>query len=76
MIEPAENLTAYDVIKIQLNALKNNDKNDNGIKQTWLFAHPKNKMVTGPFRNLRSMLKSDDYKYLINHVLSRDKFNK
>ena len=43
MIKPAENLSAYDVIKIQLNALKNNDDNDTGIKQTWLFAHPDNK---------------------------------
>ena len=43
MIKPAENLTAYDVIKIQLEALKNNDDNDAGIKQTWLFAHPDNK---------------------------------
>ena len=40
IIKPAENLSAYDVIKIQLNALKNNDDNDTGIKQTWLFAHP------------------------------------
>ena len=38
MIKPAENLSAYDVIKIQLNALKNNDDKDNGIKQTWIFA--------------------------------------
>ncbi len=40
IIKPAENLSAYDVIKIQLNALKNNDDKDNGIKQTWIFAHP------------------------------------
>ena len=32
MIKPAENLSAYDVIKIQLDALKNNDDKDNGIK--------------------------------------------
>jgi len=43
IIKPAENLSAYDVIKIQLNALKNNDDKDNGIKQTWIFAHPDNK---------------------------------
>ena len=49
MIKPAENLSAYDVIKIQLDALKNNDDNDTGIKQTWLFAHPENKKMTGPY---------------------------
>ena len=67
MIEPAENLTAYDVIKIQLNALKNNDKNDNGIKQTWLFAHPKNKKVTGPYPKFRLMLYDVHYRILLNH---------
>ena len=48
MIKPAENLSAYDVIKIQLNALKNNDDDDTGIKQTWLFAHPENKKDDWP----------------------------
>ena len=28
MIKPNENLSAYDVIKIQLDALKNNDEKD------------------------------------------------
>ena len=47
IIKPAKNLTAYDVIKIQLNALKkNNQPNKNsGIKQTWIFAHPENKKI-------------------------------
>ena len=26
---------------------KNNDDKDNGIKQTWIFAHPDNKKMTG-----------------------------
>ena len=45
-IKPNERFTAYEVLKIQLEALKNNDKPkmDNGIEQTWLFAHPQNKM--------------------------------
>ena len=38
MIKPSKDLSAYDVIKIQLDALKNNDDKDNGIKQTWIFA--------------------------------------
>ena len=56
IIKPAENLSAYDVIKIQLDALKNNDDKDNGIKQTWLFAHPENKKMTGPYPRFRIML--------------------
>ena len=45
IIKPDKNLNAYDVIKIQLNALKKNNKpnKNSGIKQTWIFAHPENK---------------------------------
>ena len=51
IIQPAKNLSAYDVVKIQLNALKNNNgsKKNDGIKQTWIFAHPENKKYTGPY---------------------------
>ena len=66
MIKPAENLSAYDVIKIQLNALKNNDDKDTGIKQTWLFAHPENKRYTGPFGNFKKMISDTSYKILLN----------
>ena len=45
-IAPNEKLLPYDVVKIQLQALKNNNKDDDGIKQTWLFAHPDNKKIT------------------------------
>ena len=48
MIKPSKNLSAYDVVKIQLEALKKNNKLNDGIKQTWLFAHPDNKKFTGP----------------------------
>ena len=67
MIKPAENLSAYDVIKIQLDALKNNDDNDAGIKQTWLFAHPDNKKMTGPYARFRIMLYDVHYRILLNH---------
>ena len=64
IIKPAENLSAYDVIKIQLDALKNNDDKDNGIKQTWLFAHPENKKYTGPLGRFVSMIRSNPYDVL------------
>ena len=69
IIKPAENLTAYDVVKIQLNALKNNNKpNKNaGIKQTWVFAHPENKKITGPYERFKKMLLGDQYSFLLNH---------
>ena len=67
LIEPNKKLKPYDVVKIQLDALKNNNKEDLGIKQTWLFAHPDNKKVTGPYERFRIMLYGQQYKYLINH---------
>ena len=66
-IKPNKNLSAYDVVKIQLEALKNNDADDKGIMQTWLFAHPENKKMTGPYPRFRIMLYDVHYKILLNH---------
>jgi len=69
IIKPTKNLTAYDVIKIQLNALKKNNKpnKNSGIKQTWIFAHPENKKITGPYERFQKMLLGDQYNVLLNH---------
>tara|TARA_B100001559_G_scaffold299471_1_gene284770 strand:- start:478 stop:933 length:456 start_codon:yes stop_codon:yes gene_type:complete len=67
LIKPSKDLEPFDVVKIQLEALKNNDSNDTGIKQTWLFAHPDNKKLTGPYDRFRIMIYGKQYKYLINH---------
>ena len=67
VIKPAENFSAYDVIKIQLEALKKNNKQNDGIKQTWLFAHPDNKKFTGPYERFKIMMYGQQYKFLLNH---------
>ena len=67
LIKPNEKFDPYEVIKIQLDALKNNNQNDDGIMQTWLFAHPDNKSVTGPYARFRIMIYGQQYKHLINH---------
>jgi len=69
IVKPAKNLTAYDVIKIQLNALKKNDEpnKNSGIKQTWVFAHPENKKFTGPYERFEKMLLGNQYNALIKH---------
>ena len=70
LIKPKMDIKPYQVVKIQLEGLKNNDmpNTDNGIKQTWEFAHPSNKKYTGPLPKFINMLKSDSYKMLINHI--------
>ena len=67
LTEPNKRLEPYDVVKIQLEALKNNNEDDNGIKQTWLFAHPDNKKITGPYERFRIMIYGQQYKFLLNH---------
>ncbi len=67
VIKPAENFSAYDVIKIQLEALKKNNKDNDGIKQTWLFAHPDNRKFTGPYERFKIMMYGQQYKFLLNH---------
>ena len=66
-ISPNKKLLPYDVVKIQLEALKNNNKNDDGIKITWLFAHPDNKKITGPYERFRIMIYGQQYRQLLNH---------
>ena len=69
IIQPTKDLTAYDVVKIQLTALKNNNKSskNDGIKQTWIFAHPENKKFTGPYERFEKMILGNQYKILLNH---------
>ena len=68
LVKPNKKFDAFDVVKLQLEALKNNNENDKGIKQTWLFAHPDNKKVTGPYPRFRIMIYGEQYKHLINHA--------
>ena len=69
LIKPNSNLKPFDVLMIQLNSLKNNDNpfKDAGIEQTWEFAHPNNKALTGPLERFKQMIYSDSYKILISH---------
>ena len=67
---PSKEITPFDVIKIQLTALQNNNEpyKDAGIKQSWNFAHPRNKEMTGPLPRFKKMLYDENYVILINHI--------
>ena len=69
IIKPNTKIKPYNVVEIQLISLKNNDKPDKdfGIEQTWEFAHPENKINTGPLNNFKKMLKNEIYSILLNH---------
>jgi len=69
ILKPSSKIEPEQVIKIQLSALMKNDNpyKDRGISQTWEFAHPNNKKVTGPIERFKNMMKSDSYSILLNH---------
>ena len=69
LVKPNISLKPFDVLMIQLNSLQNNNvpyKNA-GIEQTWEFAHPDNKKITGPLEKFKQMIYSKSYEILINH---------
>ncbi len=70
LLFPNNSILPADVIKIQLNALMDNDSKfkDSGIEQTWNFAHPNNKKNTGPLLNFKMMIKGNSYQMLLNHL--------
>ena len=69
LVKPNTNLQPFDVLMIQLSSLKNNNipYKDAGIEQTWEFAHPNNKAMTGPLDKFKKMIYSESYKILISH---------
>ena len=69
LIKPKPSLKPIEVLKIQLNSLKNNNVpyKDAGIEQAWEFAHPNNKIMTGPLNKFKKMIYSENYEMLINH---------
>ena len=70
LLNPSIAITPKEVVKIQLSGLQQNDLEfkDSGIEQTWNFAHPNNKKVTGPLNNFKRMIKGASYQMMIDHL--------
>ena len=70
VVKPNNLIEPYQVVKLQLRSLKNNDDpfKNAGIEQTWEFAHPSNKKFTGPLEKFKILLNSESYKMLLNHI--------
>ena len=69
-VKPNPDIKPVDVIKIQLTSLmKNNDPYLNaGIEQTWEFAHPSNRVFTGPIQRFTQMMYAPSYAVMLNHL--------
>ena len=70
ILKPSSQIKPSEVVKIQLTGLQKNDQEfkDSGIEQTWNFAHPNNRKVTGPLPNFKRMIKGDSYQMMLDHV--------
>ena len=69
LVKPNNGIEPYQVVKIQLRSLKKNDDptKDNGIEQTWEFAHPSNRAFTGPIQRFTQMMYAPSYAVMLDH---------
>ena len=70
ILNPDSAISPKKVVSIQLSGLQKNDfkYKDSGIEQTWNFAHPNNKKVTGPLGKFKRMIKGASYQMMIDHL--------
>ena len=73
LVVPDPSIAPEEVVAIQMKALQFNDnpKPDFGIAQTWNFAHPRNRAITGPLPRFAGMLKGPAYGQMLNHASHR-----
>lgn len=63
---PNPGLSPGDVIRIQLEALRNNDGQDRGITVAFRFASPANRVNTGPLSRFIAMIEHGPYALMLD----------
>jgi hypothetical protein len=66
-LRPNSTLSPEQVVKIQVEALQNNDDMDKGIELTFRFASPAHKQMTGPLNRFVRLVKNPAYRPMLNH---------
>ena len=66
ILVPAPGLSPGDVIRIQLEALRNNDGQDRGIAVAFRFASPANRVNTGPLSRFIAMIEHGPYALMLD----------
>lgn len=64
---PTPDLAPEEVVRIQLESLRDNDDNNKGIETAFNFASPGNKKSTGPLPRFVKMLKMPPYNSMLNY---------
>ncbi len=62
---PAPALSPGEVVRIQLEALRHNDRHDRGIEVAFRFASPANRANTGPLARFVSMIRNGPYALML-----------
>ena len=71
---PNDLFSSVEVVELQMSSLQTNSiKNNSGIYQCWLFAHPENKKYTGPLGRFVSMIRSNPYDVLLGSLFFETK---
>jgi hypothetical protein len=66
-LRPGPELSPAEVVRIQVEALKENDQTDSGIEITFRFASPANRQVTGPLNRFNQLVRTPAYRPMLNH---------
>jgi hypothetical protein len=67
MPTPSPEFSPDKVVRIQLEALQQNDETNQGVKTTFNFASPANRENTGPLPRFIKMLQSPPYNAMLNY---------
>lgn len=72
-LQPDPTYSPEEVVRIQTEALGNNDTPyaDAGIEITFRFASPQNKLATGPLSHFVAIVRSPAYALMINHASAK-----
>lgn len=65
---PSPDISPGRVVELQMHALRHNDLQNSGIAVAFRFASPANKHSTGPLTRFITMLRSDGYAAMLNHL--------
>ncbi len=65
---PSPRYSPEEVVRIQVDALRNNDDDDRGIEIVFRFASPANRSATGPLPRFAAMIRGPVYHPMLNHL--------
>lgn len=65
---PNPSLSPLEVVQIQMEAFRNNDRTDRGIEIAFRFASPSNRSATGPLVRFVGMIKQGGYASMLEAV--------